>query len=859
MQKISSKEIKNKFIEFFIQNGHMQIEDSSIIPKNDPTLLFVNSGMAPLKDYFTGAAKPPSKRLCDVQPCIRTIDIDSIGDKHHLTSFQMLGSWSIGDYFKEKAIYYAYTLLTEYIKIPKEKLYVTVFSGDKELSIPMDKEAYDCWIKVGVPEDHIIQCGKEDNFWGPTSETGPCGPCTEIFFDTGDGKKYVPGGEFDTKSRYIEIWNAGVFMQFNKNADGSFSKLAFNSVDTGAGLERLAMVLGGYDSVYQTDLLLPIKKCIEKELEGKGKLQEREILILTDHLRTASVILSEKVIPSNEGRGYTPRKLIRRCMMITYKNKIFNFDFSEIVKFILDEYKDIFPHFKENYEFIIKELEKECTQFGKVLSSGLERLENIKEKTISTDTVFDLVTTYGLPFDIVKQYALENNLEVNEEEFKNKIEEHKEKSKNVVVNEEIKSLNSALNLLDDCKTTVFTGYEVLSCEGVIQKIIKEGKIEKHVSEGENALLVLNKSCFYAQSGGQCGDSGYIYSNNFKFRVSDVKKNKDGVFVHIGILENGKINQGDEACLSVDEVRRNKISCNHTAVHLLQSALRKIFGEEVHQAGSNVEENKLRFDFNYENQIKETDVYNIEKIVNSLIRKNIERNVQVQDLSEAIASGAMALFESKYKDKVRVVSYSDVSKELCGGTHTSRTGNIGLFIITSVEGIGKGMKRITAVTGEDALEFVQNKIKDVATVSKLYKVKPEDMVLKVTKEFEKVHSKNKESKEVNLDNAKYLDLCPNLKFGYVVLNESTKKLTSEIIKKSDEINGLFLCIVSSGDKKQITLAISDKLQERYKANEILRQIMTCFNGKGGGNKKIATGAVEVSEIDLIRKLRNICIN
>lgn len=859
MQKISSKEIKNKFIEFFVKNGHMQIEDSSIIPKNDPTLLFVNSGMAPLKDFFTGAVKPPSKRLCDVQPCIRTIDIDSIGDKHHLTSFQMLGSWSIGDYFKEKAIYYAYTLLTEYIKIPKEKLYVTVFSGDEELNIPMDKEAYDCWIKVGVPEDHIIQCGKEDNFWGPTSETGPCGPCTEIFFDTGDGKKYVPGEEFDTKSRYIEIWNAGVFMQFNKNADGSFSKLAFNSVDTGAGLERLAMVLGGYDSVYQTDLLLPIKKRIEKELEGKGKLQEREVLILTDHLRTASVILSEKVVPSNEGRGYTPRKLIRRCMMITYKNKIFDFNFSEIVKFILEEYKDIFPHFKENYEFIIKELEKECTQFGKVLSSGLERLENIKEKAISTDTVFDLVTTYGLPFDIVKQYAIENNLEVNEEEFRNKIEEHKEKSKNVVVNEEVKSLNSALNLLDDCKTTVFMGYEVLSCEGVIQKIIKEGKIEKHVSEGENALLVLNKSCFYAQSGGQCGDSGYIYSKNFKFRVSDVKKNKDGVFVHIGVLENGEINQGDEACLTVDEDRRNKISCNHTAVHLLQSALRKIFGEEVHQAGSNVEENKLRFDFNYENQIKETDIYNIEKIVNSLIRRNIERNVKVQELSEAIASGAMALFESKYKDKVRVVSYADVSKELCGGTHTSRTGNIGLFIITSVEGIGKGMKRVTAVTGEEALEFVQNKIKDVAVVSKLYKVKPEDMVLKVTKEFEKVHSKNKESKEINLDNAKYLDLCPNLKFGYIVLNESSKKLTSEIIKKSDEINGLFLCIVSNDDKKQVTLAISDKLQERYKANEILRQIMTCFNGKGGGNKKIATGVAKVSEIDLIKKLKNICVN
>ena len=270
MDKISSKEIRDKFLEFFKENGHMELSDSSIIPKNDPTLLFINSGMAPLKDYFTGAAKPPCKRLCDVQTCIRTIDIDSIGDKHHLTSFQMLGSWSIGDYFKEKAIYFAYTLLTERIKLPKEKIYVSVFSGDEELGIPFDSEAYECWKKVGVDESHIVKCGREDNFWGPTSETGPCGPCTEMFFDTGDGEEYIPGGNFDT-TRYIEIWNAGVFMQFSKNADGNFSKLAFNSVDTGAGLERLAMVIGGYSSVYETDLLAPIREKIIAQLDSKLK------------------------------------------------------------------------------------------------------------------------------------------------------------------------------------------------------------------------------------------------------------------------------------------------------------------------------------------------------------------------------------------------------------------------------------------------------------------------------------------------------------------------------------------------------------------------------------------------------------
>ena len=343
MDKISSIDIRNKFIAFFKEKDHMEIVDSSIVPKNDPTLLFINSGMAPLKNYFIGVEKPPYPRLCDVQPCIRTIDIDSIGDKHHLTSFQMLGSWSINDYFKEKAISLAYEFLTKCLEIPKEKLYVTVFAGDKELGLPLDQEAYDFWKKAGMPESHIIACGKEDNFWGPTAETGPCGPCTEIFYDTGEGEEYTPGGEFDTKKRYIEIWNAGVFMQLNKNADGSYSKLGFTSVDTGAGLERLAMVLNDYDSAYQTDLLFPIKEKIIENLPSENSLSEIELRILTDHLRTAALILSEHVCPSNEGRGYIPRKLIRRCMMITAKNKISDFNFSEVIEFITEKYKEIFP------------------------------------------------------------------------------------------------------------------------------------------------------------------------------------------------------------------------------------------------------------------------------------------------------------------------------------------------------------------------------------------------------------------------------------------------------------------------------------------------------------------------------------
>lgn len=856
MDKISSKEIRDKFLEFFKENGHMELSDSSIIPKNDPTLLFINSGMAPLKDYFTGAAKPPCKRLCDVQTCIRTIDIDSIGDKHHLTSFQMLGSWSIGDYFKEKAIYFAYTLLTERIKLPKEKIYVSVFSGDEELGIPFDSEAYECWKKVGVAEDHIVKCGREDNFWGPTSETGPCGPCTEMFFDTGDGEEYIPGGNFDT-TRYIEIWNAGVFMQFSKNADGNFSKLAFNSVDTGAGLERLAMVIGGYSSVYETDLLAPIREKIIAQLDSKDALSEREILILTDHLRTTSIILSEKVAPSNEGRGYTPRKLIRRCMMITQKNKVYNFNFSKVLDFILTEYKDIFPHFEENHDVVIKAFEKEYEQFNKVLKSGLERLETIKGDLISDEDAFELVTTYGLPFDIIKQYAEEKSLKIDEEGFKNKIEIHKEKSRNISAGAKGGSLNKMFSLLSGVPTTEFTGYENHSCEATIIKVIDGEELTEKALEGQNVGVVFDKSCFYAESGGQCADTGVISGENFKLKVNDVKKSNDGVFVHFCEVESGEIKLGDKAFLQIDEQKRMETECNHTAVHLLHSALRKIFGENVHQAGSKVESKKLRFDFNYENAIKDEEIAKIEEIVNESIRSNIKRNVEIKSLSEAVSSGAMALFESKYKDEVRVVCFGDVSKELCGGTHTSRTGNIGLFIILSAEGIGKGVKRITALTGGEALNYVQGKIRELSEISKIFKVKPENLIEKIKKEAFKKDSKSEKTEKADLTKAEIFDLKGGFKLAVAKISEPGKKLSNEIVKAAENLGGVFACICGE-DKKQVMIAVANRAQNEFKANEILNDLMQHVNGKGGGNKKLATGGTSASASDIAEKLKNICI-
>lgn len=848
MEKLSSIEIKNKFLSFFKERDHMEITNSSIIPKNDPTLLFINSGMAPIKNYFTGVEKPPCPRLCDIQPCIRTIDIDSVGDKHHLTSFQMLGSWSINDYFKEKAIALAFEFLTKYLNIPKEKLYVTVFSGDKDLDLPLDEEAYEYWKKVGMPEDHIVKCGKEDNFWGPTAETGPCGPCTEIFYDTGEGLKYVPGGEFDTKKRYIEIWNAGVFMQLNKNADGTFSRLSFTSVDTGAGLERIAMVLGGYSTVYDTDLLNPIRKFIESKLPTDHKFLERDLLIMTDHLRTATLILSEKVSPSNEGRGYIPRKLLRRCMMIAAKNKVWNFDFASVANFIIEQYSEMFSSFSENKSYIISEFKKEQEQFGKVLKNGLERLEQIKsnQKNISADEAFELVTTYGLPFDIICGYAEESGMTVDKKGFENKIKEHKEKSRNIHGSSENNNLKNILTQFESCKETDFVGYDVSECEC---------NVIKTVCEGKSVYIALDKTPFYAESGGQCADMGVIFGDKCSIEVSDVKKLSNGVFVHFGKVTSGSIEKISSVTAKIDMNRRYKIANNHSAVHLLQSALQKIYGKNLHQAGSKVEENKLRFDFNYDNTLEEDDIFRIEKVVNGYIRKNIARNVEIKKLSDAISDGAMALFENKYGDNVRVVTFGDVSKELCGGTHTERTGNIGLFCILSAEGIGKGIKRITAITGDEALEYVQNKVRSINELAKILKVKPEMAVEKAKKELREKATKKPEIRSVNKSDIKYIENCSGLKIAYIRAQEQYKKLSNDIAKISDEVSAIVVCLAGE-DKKQVVVSVSDDMNSKYFANDVLKSIMEKIGGKGGGNKKLATGGCKASEDQILNVLAQI---
>ncbi|MGI6681089.1 MAG: alanine--tRNA ligase [Bdellovibrionota bacterium] len=873
LEKITSDEIREKFLQYFESKDHLRIKNSSIIPKNDPTLLFINAGMAPMKKFFTGEEKPEHPRLCNVQSCIRTIDLDDVGDRSHLTSFLMLGSWSIGDYFKEGAIKLAYEFLTKHLNIPKEKLYVTVFKGNKELGLDVDSEAKKYWLEVGVPNEHIVECPMEDNFW-MAGETGPCGPCTEVFYDTRDDdvNKYVVGGHFDTKTRYLEIWNAGVFMQYNRNLDGTYSPLKFKSIDTGAGLERLAMTLNGFSSVYDTDLLKPI---VDKVNEiSENKLSEKTVRILTDHIRTICLILSEKLAPSNEGRGYVPRKLIRRCILLTTKEGVKDFDYICLLNFVISKYSNIFPLFKENKSFLISHFEKEYEQFNKILISGLEKLDEIKAKgsSISKEDAFDLVTTYGLPFDIIEDYAKDNRLTVDKDGFEKKLEEHKDISKKQSL-ASTQSLNISSDALESFKETEFKGYEALEIKSNIVALLDDEKIIDEIldnkldnkddednngnNNGNKYIIITKETPFYAEAGGQVADSGIIFTDDAKFIVNDVQKTKNGVFLHFVSKEKGGIKKGDVVTLSVNKEVRVKIANAHTAAHLLHKVLRDILGNDVHQAGSKVDSERVRFDFNCEDKISEETLLEIERKVNELIRENLDCSIAYKTLEEAQKEGAIALFETKYGNLVRVVSFGNVSKELCSGTHTSRTGNIGLFIILSVDGIGKGIRRISAITGAEAIQYVQNHKRLIGDISNKLKAKECTILQKIDALEEKAKSsKINAIKEIDVNSLTKIENASsaNLLFLY---QEKFEKLLKDKLSVIANNEKSIIVYLAGGELKQIMVISSKATEKDFKANEILKNILSKFGGKGNGNSFLASGGgIPVKEDELMEFLKEI---
>ena len=705
MKWTSLNDLREKYLAFFEEKGHLRLGSFSLVPQGDKSLLLINSGMAPMKKYFTGEVTPPRNRVTTCQKCIRTPDLERVGiTARHGTFFEMLGNFSFGDYFKNEAIPWAWEFLTETLEIPADLLWPSVYEEDDE--------AYALWRDViGVPEERIIRMGKEDNFW--EHGTGPCGPCSEIYFDRGE--KYgcgspdcKPGCECD---RYMEIWN-NVFSQFNNMGDGTYTELEHKNIDTGMGLERLACVMQGVDNMFEVDTIRNIldKVC---EISGKeyGKDNKTDISIraITDHARASTFMISDGIIPSNEGRGYVLRRIIRRAVR---HGKLIGIDrpfFMELCDVVINENKSGYPELIEKKELITKVITNEEASFNKTIDQGLAMLEDLTKDggTLSGEDAFRLYDTYGFPVDLTRDILAEKGMTLDEEKFKECMNEQREKARNARKASDGESWKSDGIAFENIPATEFLGYTQETCTATVLDIVSEGEHVGTVGEGANAIIVLDKTTCYAESGGQVGDTGLIENGENTVSVVDTKKTVDGIFTHSGKVTKGALSVGDTVTVAIDTARRAAIRRNHTAAHLLQAALRSVLGTHVEQAGQLVNEKAVRFDFTHFSGLTADELAKVEAFVNNAILSGIVVKNEEMPINEAKKLGAMALFGEKYGEVVRVVAADDTSIELCGGTHVDNTAKIGLFHIVSESSVAAGVRRIEAVTGFGVMNVIYN--------------------------------------------------------------------------------------------------------------------------------------------------------
>ncbi|MFT5238418.1 MAG: alanyl-tRNA synthetase [Flavobacteriaceae bacterium] len=847
MKPLTSKEIRELFLDFFRKNNHRLIEGSSIIPKDDPSLLYINSGMAPLKPYFLGLETPPSKQLVNVQPCIRTNDIEEIGDRHHLTFFEMMGSWSIGDYYKEKAIQLAFDLLVGHFKFDKEKLYVTVYKGDPELDIAADEESIEFWKKAGIDDDHIIALGA-DNFWGPAGDTGPCGPCTEVFYDTGDkfGPKYVPGEHFDDESRYIEIWNAGVFMELDKTKEGNFNPLPMKSVDTGSGIERMYLALNGIDSLYEVDTIKPVYDKI-KDLFASEQLTEKDYRTLTDHMRTATMILSDGVLPSPDGRGYIPRRLIRKSMALAMRAGKSLDSLIDVAKEVMLQLSDYYPNLKDNSASIINSINDEIQAFTPILKEGIDlldqKLESLQGKELDGEFIFNLVTTHGVPLENISDHVRERGFNFDEDSYWKHFRIHQGVSRG-------KKKQNFGDVLSDLKVqeTIFLGYTEIEATATILHLIKDNEPVSNVSEGEVFQLIVDQTPFYGESGGQVGDIGVAITSSGKINITDTQKT-NSIVVHYCELTEGELAVGQTVQLNIDTTNRDMIRRNHTATHLLHSSLREVLGTHLEQRGSLVNHEKLRLDFSHSKKITDEEIIQVEEKVNSWIRNNYKADVKLMDYDSAVKNGAMALFKENYGDEVRVVRFGDVSTELCGGNHVSETNDIGMFLITKETSSSKGIRRIEGITWQKAYENVVATKKIVKEASEFLSTSPEDLLESISKLKTKSLGSKKAAptNTVSLDasdiDEKTIALPSDKKLLVGRLNEDKGALRGAIEQKLKNKEADFVLMISvNNDKILIMIGVSDQMKDELPAGMLIQESLKPFGGRGGGHNHLAQGGI-----------------
>ncbi len=858
MEKLGLNELRELFRDFFVSKGHYPGKSASLIPQNDKSLLIINSGMAPLKPYFAGVETPPSHRMTTCQKCIRTGDIDNVGKTaRHGTFFEMLGNFSFGDYFKEQSLTWGWEFITQYLKLPEDRVWATIYEDDDE--------AHDIWIKLGMPEERIVRLGKDDNFW--EIGLGPCGPCSEIFFDRGEkygcGKPDCkPGCDCD---RYIEFWNH-VFTQFSREEDGSYSELANKNIDTGMGLERLACIMQGVDSIFDIDTIRHILSAVESmagvKYENGDEQVDISLRIITDHLRSMVFMISDGILPSNEGRGYVLRRLIRRAARNGMLIGIDSEDFLAVLADkVIEVSGDAYPELVEKQDYIKKIIRNEESQFSKTLSHGLNILNEYMadmdakgETVLAGELAFKLYDTYGFPIELTEEILGENGKTPDLDGFRKSMDMQKETARAGQRDTSEDAWKDA-GAYSDLPATVFLGYTEVASEATIQF---KGQYDK-----EHRFLIFNQTPFYATSGGQLHDTGIIRMGATELHVVDVVK-ENGIFLHvIDSADSDKLADFEEnavVTLEINTVRRNQISRGHSATHLMQQALRDVLGDHVMQAGSYVDENYLRFDFNHFEAMTADEIRRVEDLVNEKVDSFLPIQMQEMPIEEAKKLGAMALFGEKYGDIVRVVSMGDYSIEFCGGTHLDNTGKIGGFKIISEYGVASGVRRVEAVTGSQVIRYLNDKLTLIDQTTAILKTTPKDLPKRAEQLLQDNRNLEKEIK--SLKSSQIADSLDDIIASAKDVNGVkliTKKFTDtevdQLREMSDAIKGTTNSVAMvfatvNGDKANLIVSLSEDLVSKgYHAGKIIKEVAKVAGGGGGGKANMAqAGAKDITKLD-----------
>ena len=855
-------ELREKFLSFYETKGHLRMPSFPLVPKDEKSLLLINSGMAPLKKYFMGLETPPRKRVTTCQKCIRTPDIERVGKtSRHGTYFEMLGNFSFGDYFKHEATAWAWEFITKVVEIPVDRLWVSTYTDDDE--------ARKIWVEeVGVPADRIVILGKEDNFW--EIGTGPCGPCSEIYFDRGE--EYGCGSP-DCKvgcdcDRYVEFWNL-VFTQFNRDEEGNYTPLDHPNIDTGMGLERLACIMQGVANLFEVDTVQNIMKHV-MDIAGikyhDNEKSDVSLRVVTDHIRSTVFMVCDGVLPQNEGRGYVLRRLLRRAARHGRLLGIKRPFLYEVCDTVIKENASAYPELVEKAEYIKKVIRVEEESFSKTIDNGMELLnamlaemEQNKEDTLKGEQVFKLYDTFGFPIDLTREIVEEKGLKLDEDGFNELLKEQKVRSKANIKNKDAAWEGSVIEGIDKLNTE-FTGYSEYTTKTEVSAIISGDKIIDSANMGDDVLVVLKETPFYSESGGQVSDIGKIVTDNAVFTVTGVRK-IDGRIAHEGVIESGIIEAGDAATASLDAERRNAIRRNHTAVHLLQAALREVLGDHVHQAGSLVDDTKLRFDFTHFAAVTAEELEKVEKIVNAKILEGIDVVTTETDIETAKKNGAMALFGEKYGNVVRMCSVGDFSIELCGGTHIDNTAKIGLFKVVSESSVASGVRRIEAVTGLGVLSMLDGYKSDVIAIATTLKTANLNAVTeKVAAVCAELKEKDKKIEELNREIAdmKTSDIFKDatvIKGIKVAVNKLTDTAPETLRSMADRIKDknadaiVILTTVNSGKGNVLVACGSDAVKNGANAGKIVKAIAEFTGGKGGGRPDSAMAGIgDINKVD-----------